>query len=463
MIDLPPRLPRIRFGLLARVLASAEDEARMVAADPVLSQAVQAEQRIGRAIGNVGRQTAVLMIACLLPALNPSWSILYYQALLGLFWLSGRLRTRFARPGRSFIELAFILSDILLLTVIATVPNPFESVASPAAFGFRFQVFDFFFIVLALATLAHSWRTVWTIGATVVVIWLGAALVVDLFGRELPVYAEAAARAAAITGDPRLEEFYDLNNVQWGLRVQEAVILMIVAAALTLKSWRANQLLFREARMAEERANLSRYFAPTMVERLARQPATLSQPQSQEIAVMFVDLVGFTELAERLPDADVLTLLRRYYAAIERVVFENGGTLDKYLGDGVMATFGTPIPEPGNAAGAIRAARQIVEAVDRFGYGLVVSVGVHFGRATVGDVGPARRLEFAVIGDTVNVASRIEAATREVGARIIVSSALVARAWAEGMPDDGIAGFQELPGLALRGRRAPIDVWVWRG
>ncbi|OYX27123.1 MAG: guanylate cyclase, partial [Rhodobacterales bacterium 32-66-7] len=173
------------------------------------------------------------------------------------------------------------------------------------------------------------------------------------------------------------------------------------------------------------------------------------------------DLVGFTDLAERLPDTEVLPLLRRYYAEIERVVFDEGGTLDKYLGDGVMATFGTPEPSPGNAAAAIRAARRIVEAVDAIGDGLHVSVGVHFGRATVGDVGPARRLEFAVIGDTVNVASRLEAATRDLGARIVVSDALVARARAEGALDAAMNGFAEVQALPLRGRRAPIDVWMY--
>ena len=357
----------------------------------------------------------------------------------------------------------FIASDILLLTVIATVPNPFDTVAAPAAFGFRWQVFDFFFVVLAIATLAHSWRTVWTIGTAAAVVWLAAALAVDLWGREIPLIAENARALAESLGDRGFIDFLDLNDVQWGLRVQEAMVILIVAGALTLKGWRANQLLFREARAAAERANLSRYFAPTMVERLARQPAALAEAQTQEIAVMFADLVGFTELAERLPDREVLALLRRYYAAIERAVFENGGTLDKYLGDGVMATFGTPLPEPGNAEAAIRAARAIVAAVDAIGCGLVVSVGVHFGRATVGDVGPARRLEFAVIGDTVNVACRLEAATREVGARIVLSAALVARARAEGMPENALAGFAERTGLALRGRRRPVDIWLWPG
>ncbi len=456
------RLPRLRFGLLARILASADTEADMVAADPVLRQAVEAEQRIGRRMAGTGRQTAIIIIAILIPFLNFSWEMLWYEGLLFLFWLSGRLRSRYATVGRSLGELAFILSDILLLTCIAVVPNPLLGVAAPTAFGFRFHTFDYLFLVLAFATLSYSWRTVWTIGVTVAVVWLAATLIVDLFGHEVPAFSDAARAMATRFDVPAVAPFLNLNDVQWSLRVQEVVIFLIVAAALTLKGWRANQMLYRQARAAAERENLSRYFAPTMVERLAQQPAALAQPQTLEIAVLFADLVGFTERAETSPEAEVVADLRRYYAVIERAVFDHGGTLDKYLGDGVMATFGTPVPEPGDAANALRAARAIVAGVDALEIGLHVSVGVHFGRATVGDVGPARRLEFAVIGDTVNVAARLEASSREMGARIVLSDALVLRARADGVEDAMLAGLTALPDVTLRGRRTPIDTWVWR-
>ncbi len=256
---------------------------------------------------------------------------------------------------------------------------------------------------------------------------------------------------------PTLAPFFDPNDPQISLRVQEAVIFVIVATALSLKGWRANQLLLRQAKLAGERANLSRYFAPTVVDALASGAADIATARTRDIGVMFTDIVGFTALAERLPDAEVLAILRRYYAAIEREVFENGGTLDKYLGDGVMATFGTPVPGPDDAANALRAARRIVAAVDALDLrGARVSVGVHFGPATVGDVGPARRLEFAVIGDTVNVASRLEAATREMGCRIVASDALVQRAAAVASEE----GFVRHGGIALRGRDGAIGVWT---
>jgi adenylate cyclase len=459
MTHVPASAVRLRFGFLPRVLATADAEAEMIASDPVLRQALLDEQRIGRRIATVGRDSAVIIIALFLPFLNPHWGVLYYEALLALFWLSGRLRARYARIGRSMPELAMILFDIVLLIFIAAVPNPFASVAAPMAFGFRWGTFQYLYLVLALAMLAYSWRTVWSVGVTAAGLWLLAVLLVDLFGTTYPVVDQAARLVAETLDNRDVVPFVNLNMVQWNLRAQEAIVFVIVAGALTLKGWRSNQLLLRQARLAAERENLSRYFAPTIVDRLAQTPSEALVPRTMDIAVMFVDLVGFTDYAEARGEAEVLAFLKRYYGAIEKVVFDHGGTLDKYLGDGVMATFGTPTPAPGDAANAVRAAQAVVAAVDALKEGPRVSVGVHFGRATVGDVGPSRRLEYAVLGDAVNVAARLEAATRELGARVVISATLAARAREEA-GEAVLAGYTACPALALRGRMAPVDVWA---
>lgn len=455
-------VPAIRFGFLRRILASADAEAEMVARDPVLMRALAREREIGHSIVSVSRQLAVVVIACLLPFMNFGLDMLYYDALLLLFWGSGVLQTRFRSIGRTWVSVGLILFDIVLITVIALVPNPFEAEMMPAALGYRWNVFNHFFLLLAFAVLCYSWRTVWSLGLAVSAIWLVATALVAIFGHEIPMLTAAAKETARLVGRADLQAFLDLNGVQWSQRFQEIVIFIIVAAALTLKGWRSNQLLFHQARAAAERSNLSRYFSPTIVERLASQPEALTQPASHEIAVLFADLVGFTELTERMPEGEVLALLRRYYAAIECVVFEHGGTLDKFLGDGVMATFGTPLPGQVDAANAIRAARAIVTAIDEMGEGLHVVVGAHFGRAIVGNVGPDRRLEFAVLGDTVNVASRLETVTRDLSARIVLSDTLVDKALAQGLPQDALAGFVPFPGLMLRGRHASVDVWCLR-
>lgn len=357
----PTQIP-IRFGILPQVLGTARAEAARIDSDPLLKEALQREFDIGRRIAWVGRYTAMGIIAVLIAYLSESWSAVYYEGLLVVFLVIGWLRKRYGRVGHSRIELALMLADILLLMVVILGKNPLGPQDLPTAFGYRFDNFIYFFIVLALATLAHSWITVWTIGVTTAAIWICAAVAVVLFGHQVPALSEAAR--AAVAGNPGLQPFVDPNNAQFNLRVQEAVVLVIVTAALTMKGWRSNQLLIRQAELSAERANLSRYFSPSMVDVLANKIAPLSAPRTHDLAVLFCDIVGFTRMAETVPNDRVLDLLRRYYAVIERAIFENGGTLDKYLGDGVMATFGTPEPGPDDAARALRAAQDIVTAID---------------------------------------------------------------------------------------------------
>jgi len=129
-----------------------------------------------------------------------------------------------------------------------------------------------------------------------------------------------------------------------------------------------------------------------------------------------------------------------------------------------MATFGTPHVSPSDCANAIAAARDIVDGIASINAELAaskapevsISVGVHFGSAILGNIGSERRLEFATLGDAVNVASRLEAATRELGCRIVASDAVMSR-----VADSGLRGnFRSVPNLSLRGRAAPIGVWA---
>jgi adenylate cyclase len=175
-------------------------------------------------------------------------------------------------------------------------------------------------------------------------------------------------------------------------------------------------------------------------------------------------------MAESVSPEELIEILRALHRRMERAVFDHGGTLDKYLGDGVMATFGTLNVGPDDAANALRCARAMLVETEEWnvrrragGFTEVrLAVGVHYGPVVMGDIGSARRLEFAVIGDTVNVASRLEEATREVGCRLIVSDDLM-RAAQRSAPGDLAelrAGIVPHAGLALRGREGTIDAWV---
>lgn len=454
------------FGFGDPPWSSRLEEERLAQLNAHLARALEVEKMEGQRIATWARTAALAIVAILLIYVNPRWEIIYYQALLLLFVIIGIAQLRAARVGQSYLELALIFADFLLLTLILILPNPLLHEDWPTAFQFHFGGFNYFFIFLAGSTLAYSWRTVQGIGVWVGIIWLAVVGLVAAFGATVPELSQRMREA--LVGYDRIFEILDPNSVAFPSRVQEVTIFVIVAGILALKSRRARQLLMIQADLAAERANLSRYLPPSMVDELAHRNEPMGGVRSQEVAVLFADIVGFTRFAEAHTPDDVIALLRDFHAALEEVVFAHGGTLDKYMGDGLMASFGTPLPSPNDAANAVAAAFAMQEAIarlnkDREGNGMQtiqLSVGVHFGSVILGDIGNNRRMEFAMLGDTVNVASRLEAATRTLSCGIIVS-----RRAMEAISDITIREsfrrrmrLQE--GLPLKGRNEGVDAWV---
>ena len=149
-------------------------------------------------------------------------------------------------------------------------------------------------------------------------------------------------------------------------------------------------------------------------------------------------------------------------------MFAHGGTLDKYIGDAVMATFGTPESGARDASDALACARTMADAMkawnaERAAAGeapVEAGIGVQYGPAVLGDIGGAHRLEFAVIGDTVNVASRLERLTRNLDVEIVVGGDLVAEVRREGGGENLLEGFSERIGQEIPGRSGTITIWA---
>lgn len=452
----------IQFGQRTRL-----HEQERARSNKHLMQALEEEKRFGQYFTVWLRTIALIAVAIMLPFANPHIEVIYYEVLILVFMMIGWIQFRLARVGQSRAELLLIQIDLVLLGVVLLVPNPFSPDTWPTAMQFRFNGFMYYFLFLALGTLAYSWRTVAAITTWSAGIWMAGLVAIHYFGLRIPELSTGVA--AALTGWHRVFETIDPNDTRTAIRIQEIVVLSIVGAILALKSWRANQLLIQQAEYAAERTNLSRYFPPSMVDELARRDNPLAEVRSQDVAVLFADIVGFTRIAEKLEPDATIQLLRDYHAVLADIVFKNGGTLDKFLGDGVMATFGTPQTAPDDADRALRAAREIIAATDLWNeekakQGLPefpVSVGVHFGPVVLGDIGTLDRLEFATLGDTVNVASRLEGATRQLGCRVIVSDSLIRRIAADHAGENvARETFVRHDALQLRGRDTPIDVWT---
>ncbi len=417
------------------------------------------------------RWAALAAVALLLLIQLPLASAAFYWALLGLFALNGwsylaalRQEERGARPLVS-TEL-LLIADAALLTFTFLAPNPFSETDLPIAAQFRLANFVYFFILLAVASLTNSSRAIILMGICGAVFWLGSAIATTLLTTPDAALVEAYEQSRDNFG--AFGSLIDPYDVQLSHRFQEAVVFLVVAMLLASGARRWRTLLLDQASVERERGNLAPYFSPNVVEELSGHDEPLKTVRSQNVGVLFIDIVGFTAFAaERTPE-DVIEVLRDFHGRMERAVFRHGGTLDKYLGDGLMATFGTPNVGPSDALNALRCARSAASAVDEWNDAraargeppLLASFGLHFGPVVVGDIG-ASRLEYAAIGAAVNLASRLEALTREHHATIIASEALVdaARGRPEAAPAD-FEGLNPAGAVAVRGVVEPVRIWL---
>jgi adenylate cyclase len=215
----------------------------------------------------------------------------------------------------------------------------------------------------------------------------------------------------------------------------------------------------RELNRAGEEDRLRRAFGSYVDRRVVRRVLAGDlriAPERREVTVLFVDIRNFTRLSETRDAAEVFRLLSGTLDAFSQEVQKQGGIVNKYLGDGLLAIFGAPEPLDDHARRAVRCALNIVAEADaraadgRFP-GLEVGVGIHGGPVVVGDLGGERR-EFTAIGDVVNVASRIEAANKELGTHVLATGYVVDTL-------GGTAELKKMPPIAVRGREAPVEVF----
>ena len=434
-----------------------------------------------------GRTAAVVIVGLWLFWVIPAPRVYYYEALLAVFIAIGWLHFHVSLRAGSEHWLIFLFAfvDMGLLTFSILSRNPFEEVPLPVALHYRFDGFIFFFLLFAGVLHSYSPRLVLWSGVAMALWWAGAlALSVQAPGVVTEFDLPAAGEMSRLAYVERAQQSDFIEVLR---HLQEVLVAVLVAIIASFAVARSRQLVLESVRAERARENLARYFSPEVAAELASDEHDLGAARRQDAAVLFADIVGFTRLSESLGPEGTIALLREWHGRLGDIVFRNGGTLDKYIGDGLMATFGTPHPRADDATRALEAALEMAAAARQSGAApggapgagapggpggppgsspspppggvppVRIGIGLHYGPVVLGDIGNERRLEFAVLGDTVNVASRLEGLTREVGADLVASGELVARVREEGGPAGRLVSLGE---RNLRGRAEPVEVFV---
>jgi len=325
---------------------------------------------------------------------------------------------------------AFIETSLPSLVLVVHMNN----MGAVPALGFVAPLLYFVFIILSTLRL-DFWLSTFT----------GFVAAAELLGLAL---FHPAARATV--GDPMLAAAFLISR--------SAVIFAcgVLAGAVGVQLRRQFEASIAAATARDHVTNLfGQHVSPQVVDRLLAAGSTRSS-DTRQVAVMFVDIRGFTAAARTRTPQEVVDRLDAAFTVLVEIVDHNGGIVNKFLGDGFLALFGAPLDDPDAPRRAVTAAREMLAAIEqhnvRSDWPLRIGIGLHLGHVVAGNVGSPRRKEYTVIGDTVNLASRIEGLNKEFGSQFLISDTVKQ---AIGQDVDAIP----LGDVPVRGYEQPVRVW----
>ena len=283
------------------------------------------------------------------------------------------------------------------------------------------------------------------------------AICLGRFVRPLVGMSGAAAMLAAIFG-------LWMGSFAWAdfyLPITAPLIALFIGYAVSV----TDRVSVEQIEKQQARSMLSRYLAPGIVKEMLRDPrAAQLGGKRANLTVLFSDIRGFTSISERLAPEEVVSLLNQYLTVMTEVIFKYGGTVDKFEGDAILAFFGAPQPHDDDPERAVRTAMEMRERLaeladewrERTQTPLEIGIALNTGQAMVGNIGSPRRMEYTVIGDAVNLSSRLQDLTKEYGVSLLISGTTYDRV-------KDMCEVRALGRVAVRGRKQLVSLYEVTG
>lgn len=322
-----------------------------------------------------------------------------------------------------FLALSVVADMLLLLGIIWSFHIDY---GQPPAFYLKAPTLLYVFLFISIRALRFDSRYVVLAGCAAAAGWLF-------------MIGYAIFYAGGMSGVTRdYVEYLTANRILLGAEFDKIITIVLVTAILAVAIMRARRTLVRSAEEHAAAVALSRFFSPEIADQITRAKEEIhaGEGQQRDAAILMTDIRGFTRRAAALPANEVIEILTEYQARLVPAIQDNGGSIDKFMGDGILATFGAAVPSPSCAADALRAAEAIAAAADRWaearqGDGkpvLRVAVAVTAGPLVFGAIGDESRLEYTVIGDPVNLAAKLDKHGKDLNAQIMTTAETLDRA-----------------------------------
>jgi adenylate cyclase len=351
-----------------------------------------------------------------------------------------------------FLYMSIVVDMLLLYSLIWSFHLQYEE---PASFYLKAPTLLYVFIFIVLRALRFEARFVVAAGVAAALGWLalvGYAILAD-------------PRDNMITRD--YVEYMTSNSVLLGAEFDKVISILVVTAILGMAIVRGRRLLERSVAESTAAEDLSRFFSPEVAQHIVHaESINIGAGEARDAAILNLDLRGFTRLARDHPPDEVMRLLADYQAEMVPVIRRHGGSIDKFLGDGIMATFGASLARESHAADAMACVDALVAAARRWEARMAaegrpvrrVNAALTTGRILFGAVGEKDRLEYTVIGDAVNLSAKLEKHNGKLGTRALTTRQAHDLARAQGYVPAAAA--RRIDGATVEGVSEPLDLVV---